>query len=380
MVAALVLTVGSAWAVVETFDIGVANGESTVDAAVAEASAFVAEVRQLEFLEPVEVELLDDEAFLARLNDGDDPRSSAEAAREEEITQAWWEALHLIDPAVDINAAASDANDAGVVGFYDSRTGDLVVRGTTINTYVMVTLVHELTHALDDQHFELDPPSLDDASDDAYLAHQALTEGDAVRVEDLYFETLSDAQIDDFFDEQDRRWSGSGESTVPVLDEFLSFPYVYGPEFVRSLADAGGERAIDAAFEAPPVSTEQILDPDAYFIGEEPQPVDAPPADEAVADDGPLGAYLLYLMVAQVDDRAGVDASFGWGGDSSVLWEDEDGGRWCARADLVADTSGDLAELTDGLLTWAEEYSDVAVETMGEVVRFTSCVQSSEPV
>ena len=46
---------------------------------------------------------------------------------------------------------------------------------------VRAVLVHELLHALEDQHFGLDRPDL---GDEAFLGFQALAEGSAVRVEE----------------------------------------------------------------------------------------------------------------------------------------------------------------------------------------------------
>jgi len=71
---------------------------------------------------------------------------------------------------------------AGVVGFYDPETKQLVVRGTDTTPFTRRVLAHELTHALDDQHFDLNRQQLDKADDETGFGFSALVEGNARRV------------------------------------------------------------------------------------------------------------------------------------------------------------------------------------------------------
>ena len=70
---------------------------------------------------------------------------------------------------------------------------------------VRVTLVHELTHALQDQHFDL--TKLDDAVETSGedFALTALVEGDATSVEDDYLFSLPQAEQDAYFAEDPDR-------------------------------------------------------------------------------------------------------------------------------------------------------------------------------
>ena len=82
------------------------------------------------------------------------------------------------------------------------------MRGTDLTDVdVRITLVHELTHALQDQRFDL--TKLDDTveTEGEDFALTALVEGDATSVEDDYLFSLPQAEQDAYFAEEpdDRR-------------------------------------------------------------------------------------------------------------------------------------------------------------------------------
>ena len=61
-----------------------------------------------------------------------------------------------------------------------------------------------------------------------------------------------------------------------ILEETLLFPYTTGLTYVQGVQIQGGWEAVDAFYERMPVSTEQILHPEAYAANEEPIDVDLP--------------------------------------------------------------------------------------------------------
>ena len=350
-----------------------APSEDDVDAVVAELSAFVADVRQLELLRPVEVTLLEDEAFRARVREdalADDPEELA-------VSQRVFRALGILDRDVDLQAALLDFLEDTVVGFYDPETDDLVVRGGTLNAYVRSTLVHEIVHALDDQHFELHRPALDDADDEAGLGFATLYEGNAVRVQELYDEQLSDEERAEYAAEQARIQQGFDPASVPPLvAQLIGFPYLAGPPLARLLAEQGGERRVDEAFDAPPTTSEQALDPSSWLAGDaEPMDIPPPPADGDVIEEGTIGEWgLVVVLGRELGQEAARDAAAGWGGDWYVAWDDGD--RTCVRATIVMDTPEDLGELGDALDEWASNQLDASVGRStadGGSATFTSC-------
>ncbi len=238
--------------------------EEEVRAAVDEISQFVEDERGLEFQEPVKVELAGDDEFEDRLLEDFD-----EDADELEATGVVLAALGLVDPDTDIVAAMRELLGGGVVGFYDSETAELVVRGTAITPYVRTVMAHELTHALDDQHFELDRPALDDAKDESGFGFQSLVEGNARRVEDAYLASLSEDDQQAAFTEQFQMAGDIDITAIPqVLVEQITAPYELGEGFVAAVLDDGGQARLDAAFEEPPTTSEQVVEPGTFLAGE----------------------------------------------------------------------------------------------------------------
>jgi hypothetical protein len=327
-----------------------------IEATVAEISAFVEQARGLEFMEPVEVELADDDEFQARLLADFD-----EDADELADTGVFLEALGLVEPGIDIVAAMRSLLGGGVVGFYDPETAELVVRGAALTPYVRTTIAHELVHALDDQHHDLDRPEYEDADDEIGFGLSAVAEGDARRVENAYRDSLDEAERTDALAEELSLGGGLDLGAVPpVLIDLIGAPYALGEPFVEHVAEAGGEAAVGDAFADPPRTSEQVLDPERYLAGE--AAMDVPPPDVAgeVVDDGVLGQLLVTLVLTAglgaEDARAAAD---GWGGDWGVAWRDGD--RACVTAALVGDDAGETAELQDAFERWAADQPDASV-------------------
>src|SRR5205823_11061795 len=84
------------------------------------------------------------------------------------------EALGLVPHGTDVSKAMESLVGDAVVGFYDPKTKDLVVRGAELTPYVREVIVHELTHAVQDQHFGIDRPQLDKADDERGTAFTSL--------------------------------------------------------------------------------------------------------------------------------------------------------------------------------------------------------------
>jgi hypothetical protein len=258
----------------------------------------------------------------------------------------------------------------GVVGFYDPTTEELVVRGTSLSPYVRITMAHELTHALDDQHFDLDRPEHEEARDETGYGFSSLVEGSASRVEDAYRSELSaDDQASALAEETSI--AGSVDPTgIPfaLVEEIIS-PYLDGAAFVEALVDEGGQAELDGAFAAPPTTSEQVLEPDAYLAGEQRVEVPAPSVPAEVVDQGVVGQRLVRSILgglggglgglgAELDPEAS-EAAAGWGGDWAVTWRDGD--RSCATVALVGDAADDTAALFDAFTEWATDLPDATV-------------------
>jgi hypothetical protein len=333
-----------------------------VRAAVDEISGVVEAERGLAFTEPVDVELAGEGEFQRRLlHDFDE---GVDELRETEILL---KAFGLVEPDVDLVEAMRTLLGAGVVGFYDPETDELVVRGTALTPYVRTTIAHELTHALDDQRFDLDRPEYEDAKDEIDFGFSALVEGNARRVEDAYLAGLSDEEQRDAAAEELSLGGGLDLGDVPlVLVDLISAPYALGHDFVGQLLDDGGQEALDAAFGAPPRTSEQVIDPATYEAGEGGIEVSVPAVSGSVVDEGVAGQFLIQLVLAEgLDAGRAREAATGWGGDAVVAWRD--GQRPCATLVAVGDDSGETSELRGAFEEWAAERGPAGTGTGPDV-------------
>ena len=349
------------------------------DPRVEEFVRFVERDRDLEFEHPVRVAFLGSAAFLEELNKGSEPTKQERADAERDAAQL--RALGMIGADVDLIDAADALDDTGTVGFYDSETEELFVRGSDLtDTDVRVTVVHELTHALQDQHFDLD--RLDSRTRDSGgdFALVALIEGDATIVEDDYINSLPEAEQDEYFASFDEPLVPDDApydavDDAPVLAAIDAAPYDFGYQFVASAIADRGPGAVDSLFRRLPTTEEQIIDPIAG--SEAPLTVAVPKLAKGEKRDGAadvFGAYSLYLMLAaRIEVGQALAASTGWGGDHYRAFTRD--GTECVRLAVRGDTTVDTAELGDALDQWAAALPEggATVERGGLVVTATAC-------
>ncbi|HVE76831.1 MAG TPA: DUF6782 family putative metallopeptidase [Actinomycetota bacterium] len=330
---------------------------------------FVEEKRGLTFKSDVTVTVLSETKFKEELlAEERDELAEQEADDSEDVLRA----LGLIDKDVNLAEEADELVGEGVLGFYDSETDELVIRGEESTPFLRGVLVHELTHALQDQHFNLERPEYDERSDEIWHGFQSLIEGDAVRIEELYFEQLPSEQRRQYQLEEEKAGSGVAIGDFPeVLLQLLVFPYQVGPQLVDAILDSGGQAALDQAFLDPPTTTEQILHPERYLKRQAPKTVPPPAAGGEVFDEGVFGEFALILLLAEGGDpQEAVESADGWGGDYYVAWREAE--RTCVRVDFVMDRPADRKELIDAIRKWGPRHPDAKIET-SSAVRVTAC-------
>jgi len=346
--------------------------DGEVAAALPEIMRVVQDKRGLLFKKPVRVTLLGDAAFRARLKETSE--SDEEDREELKTAERVLQAYGLLDRGVDLDKATEALLGDAVVGFYDTEKDDLVVRGEKLTPYVRSTFAHELTHALQDQWFDLDREDIEDRDDEASQAFTAVIEGDAVRVEQLYLDTLPPEQQKQAEMEELSAGGGISADIPRILFELIGFPYAIGPTFVTEVVANGGQARLDEAFRNPPTTTEEILHPEVFLAGEKPKAVKNPEPDKGkkAIDQGVLGEYGFLLVLGRLLDlQDALPAVQGWGGDRYVAWRDGD--RTCARTNLVMDTTEDAREMRAALVAAAKERDEIKVGAVGEVLTFTSC-------
>lgn len=323
------------------------------DEVVAEIKAFVERERGLPFLREPKIVFAGVEGVAARVR-----AEQPDLMRENDLHLT----LGLVPPDTTLAHELSAFQTSSVQALYDPEADEMVLGDTALTPYVRATIAHELTHVLDDQHFEMHRPELKKTRDGSIFGFSALGEGNARRVERAYVATLSEQ-------EQQEYRAKAGGSAYSYVTRYADAPYHYGPQLVSAILDHGGRQALDNAFRSPPTTNEQVLFPMRYLRGEQARPVGTPSADGPVTDSGVIGAFKLGVMLGA---GPGLGPAARWGGDRYAVWHDGDL-RACLRARVVGDSPEDTTTLTEALRQWAQRQPDASTREVGGEVEFTAC-------
>ena len=348
------------------------------DARVQPLAEFVEAERGLDFERAVETEFLSDEAWDERVRT-DESELTDEDREDAENAESLLRALALAEDDTDIVEEQNDLTSDFFVAYYDPATETIAVQGDEsddLDVTARGTLVHELTHALQDQHFDIERLQ-NDAGPDAELSVRGLLEGDAMNVESAWVEDLSAEDQDEYFaTDEDRTEVDPGEDAPAALAIQAAAPYAFGPA-LASLVDRNGN--LDAAYAEPPDTDEHLFDPVSFVEGDEPDDVDAPalPDGATEIDDGEFGVMAWFTVLAErLDAHVALAAVDGWGGDQYRSYE-SDAGSVCVRVDVRGETPSDTQGIADALQSWIgslpEAFATVDVDTADDLVHFESC-------
>jgi hypothetical protein len=265
-----------------------------------------------------------------------------------------WGTIGVIRAGTSIRDALLAFQTGQVVGFYNPANGQLVYIGgdTELTLTERFILAHELTHALDDQHFGLSrlDPIAGRCDDEAFTAGLGAIEGSA-----QFFATQviirfpSDAPIGG-------SEGGSLEGVPPFISNLQLWPYTAGMAFIQRLDSEAGTASVDRALTTFPVSTEQIIHPERW-PNDVPQPVDIPDLGPALGagwrdlDVMTVGEVWLQLMLElRLDDDTADRAAAGWDGGLYRAWTD--GVQAAVVLRTVWDTPEDAGEFADAMASW----------------------------
>ena len=241
-----------------------------------------------------------------------------------------------------------------VAGYYDPKAQQFYLADWIELEGQKPVMAHELTHALQDQHFNLKRfENWPKGDSDAELAAHALIEGDATLAMTLYMAKNPMVALAFIRSLGAQEVSSEQFKQAPrALQESLLFPYEVGSAWATQLYKRGGWEMVSQAFSKLPQSSEQILHADKYFSYEAPQKMALPdfktalgPAWEKIDYDvnGEWGCYLIlqeYLNDVTESKRA----SAGWGGDRFALYETGKPGEFFVAQLTAWDTPLDAQE------------------------------------
>jgi hypothetical protein len=223
-----------------------------------------------------------------------------------------------------------------VAGYYDPKTRAVNLLDWLGAEQQKPVLAHELTHALQDQSFNLGkymkPADADLArkkeitaqdieNDEASTTRQAVVEGQAMVVlVDYMLEPMGLSMKDSPQVVQalkDGMLVGTADAvefrSAPIyMKEALTFPYRYGIDFIADLLIKGGkDKAFAELFRNPPRTTRQIMEPQTYLSGEHLEPMNVPDFRPVLKnyDRFDVGAVGEFDVAVLIDQYAGAQIS-----------------------------------------------------------------------
>ena len=293
----------------------------------------LSQITGLKPLKPVRHDLIGREQVKQFLEDRIKQEVKPEELRAEELTL---KKFGFVPQDFDLKRTTVELLTEQAAAFYDYRKKRLYVLDSSSSAMQQVALVHELAHALADQHFNLEKfITRASENDDGAMARLAVMEGQATWLMSEYLArrmgmTLKKSPaIAQYMSEQ----AGATGGQFPVFDkaplylrETLLFPYAKGMRFQQVLVEKEDQAAFSAVFLHPPASTQQILHPEKYFAGEMPtEPALARLAAQAeyrVLMEGSIGELDHSILLRQyAGDKDAESMAPLWRGGSYRLLE-----------------------------------------------------------
>jgi hypothetical protein len=239
-----------------------------------------------------------------------------------------------------------------VEGLYDPKTQEFYIADWSPLEDQRMVMAHELTHALEDQHFQIEAwEHAARPNEDAELARDAVLEGSAMAAMMDYLMLGTGRSIKDIPDFDPSMLMGDLGTTPalqkapPFIKDSLMFPYMNGLTFSATILRPTGWSGLSRLFEKPPVSTQQILHPALYQSGKIPANVSLPPLEKLLGpawiklDENVMGEFGWKEVLKQFldNDRAKTLAA-AWDGDWYALYEQKENKRLVLAARLHLDS------------------------------------------
>ena len=301
-------------------------------AAVDQVLKQMSEITGLKLLSPLKKTLRSrDEIRAYILNQMNEDKASAE--RYASTRSA--EAFGLLPKGFDMDSFMVNVLTEQVVGLYDPKAHEFYIADWSPLADQKMVMAHELTHALQDQHFHIETwLKAARPNDDAELAREAVLEGSAMAAMIDYMLLGTGHSVKDLPEVDPASMVGDlGSSPTlkqapPFMKDALVFPYFAGLTFSVGVLKPSGWSGFPVVFSKPPISTQQIMHPALYLSGKTPRVVSLPPlekllgSDWAKLEENAMGEFGWKEVLKQFlgDDRAKPLAS-AWDGDRYSVYE-----------------------------------------------------------
>ena len=345
-------------------------GEGPIPPAITDVEHQVEQARGLHYNHLVRVEQISTTQMASRVTKSF--KSEYPAALYDRRTQAW-HAIGVIPPDADLRSSLLAFGSGQVVGYYDPATGALVVLAGSSPALTLAqhyVLAHELTHAIDDQHFGLSrlDPLIKKCQDEPFAAALGAVEGNAQYFARQVILSHPTADVGDI-------GGGLPADVPPFVAQLQLWSYTAGERFITAIEAGGGIKAVNQVLTDLPVSTEQIIHP-ASYPSDVPVPIDIPELAPKLGagwrdlDVMQVGEEWLQLMLhLRLPSTEADPAAAGWGGSIYRAWSD--GRRTAVVLRTTWDTAEDASQFANAMGDWlkAEDqpYSAVLPTARGGV-------------
>ncbi|MBI1941617.1 MAG: hypothetical protein HYS33_08940 [Acidobacteria bacterium] len=266
--------------------------------------------------------------------------------------EALLKALGLVSPEFDLEKFIIHFYTEQAAGVYDPRRKVMLIADWLEPQMQKLVLAHELTHALQDQNFEIRQFLRGArANHDATTARQAIAEGFATAA--MMQHMLGGIDLGNLPSLEPLLAGMVGKqmeafpafSNAPFFFRLQAlFPYTRGMTFMQEGLARGGWKKLGELFEHPPASTKEVLEPQFYYSGKtlprfslpRPEPL-ARVAALRLLEENVLGQLGYYALLGQlISEDEAKEVAPGWLADRYILYKYE--GAAPARYALVART------------------------------------------
>ena len=245
------------------------------------------------------------------------------------------EAFGLLPKGFDLDSFMIDLLTEQIAGLYDPKAHEFYVADWIPIDDQRMVMAHELTHALEDQHFQIEAwVKAARPNDDGELARESVLEGSAMVAMVEYLLQGSGRSLQDLPDIDPSMLIGDMADTPllkkapPFLKDALIFPYLDGLTFSAAVLKPSGWEALAGIFTNPPVSTQQILHPGLYTSGKVPAPVSLPSMEKSLGADwvkleeNVMGEFGWKEVLKQfLGEPRAKPLSAAWNGDRYAVYE-----------------------------------------------------------
>jgi hypothetical protein len=251
------------------------------------------------------------------------------------------EAFGLIPKGFPLDSFMLDVLTDQIAGLYDPKAKEFYIADWIAPDEQRSVMAHELTHALEDQSYHIDPwIKAARPNDDAELAREAVSEGSAMAAMVDYSLREQKMGVRDLPDVTLLLRSGAVDemskdphlaTAPPYIRDDLLFPYLAGTTFSQQFLKAhSGWSDLNILFANPPVSTQQIMHPDLYLAGVKPEKVVLPdwkkllPADWKFLEENVMGEFNLDEVLKQFLGQERADKlAEAWRGDRYASFQNQ---------------------------------------------------------